>query len=431
MHIRSVLFLIIMAILISSTSQPSKELFEINISQLDYHSVKKIKDDNQTIFWIQTEDKLYIKSTTQGVYSIENMLIENGVKISWSLLHPKVDLEKIDIINLSHSHGESDQNNYRVINISGRQSLIERKGKIPNGFNPINKNITMAIAARNSKSTKQKIQWKPTTIKMVEKIDSQLWLDNIEKLASWNRYTFSPEHEKAAAWLFEYFGNLPFFEVTKFPFSFEGKSSHNIVAKITGSTKPDDIYVIGAHFDSISEAPHFSAPGAEDNASGTAALLELARNISTKRPNSTIIFIAFSAEEQGLYGSSEWVEKLISDNISNKIKGVITMDMIGWTKDDDLDCLVETSERFEPIIDLLFNAAADFTTLRMVKTYNYWGSDHVPFIRNNIPAVLIIENDYSSYPEYHNSMDTPSNIDINQGKETLRMVMAVISEWIY
>ncbi|HSD64274.1 MAG TPA: M20/M25/M40 family metallo-hydrolase, partial [Ignavibacteriaceae bacterium] len=81
----------------------------------------------------------------------------------------------------------------------------------------------------------------------------------------------------------------------------------NIVATIPGTTKPDEVYIIGGHYDCFAYAdPFHSAPGADDNASGTASALELARALiqSGYQPEATIKFITFAAEELMLFGDA-------------------------------------------------------------------------------------------------------------------------------
>ena len=76
-----------------------------------------------------------------------------------------------------------------------------------------------------------------------------------------------------------------------------------------GRIRPDDRFVVGAHYDSISGNP-FDAPGAEDNASGCAGVLEIARIFAANPPEATIHFVCYAGEEQGLHGSTAHVADL-------------------------------------------------------------------------------------------------------------------------
>src|SRR5690606_24308011 len=120
---------------------------------------------------------------------------------------------------------------------------------------------------------------------------------------------------------------------------------YNVMARLPGTGRPDDIIVVGAHYDSISQSPQTTAPGAEDNGSGTAGLLELARILAPARPEATILFIAYAGEEQGLNGSYDHVRKLRAAGELTKVKAVYNMDMIAYTSDADFDCLLESDRR--------------------------------------------------------------------------------------
>jgi Peptidase family M28/Fibronectin type III domain len=106
----------------------------------------------------------------------------------------------------------------------------------------------------------------------------------------------------------------------------------NVVATLRGTdaTAADRVYVVGAHYDSrVSDVMNATAdaPGANDDGSGTAAVIELARVFAKRPTDSTIVFVAFAGEEQGLYGSDHFAQ--LADNNDWNIQGVLNMDIIG------------------------------------------------------------------------------------------------------
>ena len=107
---------------------------------------------------------------------------------------------------------------------------------------------------------------------------------------------------------------------------------------------------------------------------------------------------------------------------------MLDMDMIGYTSDSDLDCLLESESIGQFLIDAFSAAAAAFTTLRIETTLYAWGSDHVPYLDRGIPALLTIENDWAEYPDYHSTGDLPSNITLAMGREILKMNVAALGE---
>ena len=100
----------------------------------------------------------------------------------------------------------------------------------------------------------------------------------------------------------------------------DGEPADNVVAVKTGTTRPKDVYILSAHYDSA------DTPGADDDASGTAAVLEAARVLSGRPSQATVYFIAFDAEENDSAGAVGWVAK----HPREKVRGMVTMDMIAY-----------------------------------------------------------------------------------------------------
>ena len=109
-----------------------------------------------------------------------------------------------------------------------------------------------------------------------------------------------------------------------------GVRSANVVATLRGTSDPDVQYVVGSHFDSVREGP-----GADDNTSGTTALLEAARVLARRPQAATIRFVWFTAEESGLRGSKEFVR--VAKENGSRVVGGLNNDMLGWANDDRLD----------------------------------------------------------------------------------------------
>ncbi len=109
---------------------------------------------------------------------------------------------------------------------------------------------------------------------------------------------------------------------------FKDKKWKNVIATIYGKKKPNDIYMGIAHFDSTSKQPEVSAPGADDNASGTAAVLEIGRIFKDVSLDATVKLGIFSNEEQGRIGSKHFAKKAHEEGLN--IRGVINLDIIGF-----------------------------------------------------------------------------------------------------
>lgn len=113
-------------------------------------------------------------------------------------------------------------------------------------------------------------------------------------------------------------------KVWKEPFQWEGKWYNNMVAEKKGVATPDQVFIIGAHYDTVP-----GSPGADDNASAVAVLLELAKNFQALPLPSSVRFIAFALEEYGYVGSTHHAKRARDEG--EKIAGMISLEMVGFT----------------------------------------------------------------------------------------------------
>ena len=207
----------------------------------------------------------------------------------------------------------------------------------------------------------------------------------------------------------------------------------NIVGLIKSGNREfrDEYIVIGAHFDHVGNGGHSSGsrkpetlavhPGADDNASGTAGLLELAQKLASQkgRLKRSILFIGFDAEEKGLLGSKYFTENPSVD--IHKIKAMINMDMIGRMKDSTFTVGgVGTSPVFENLVDSL----SAYKNFKLNKTKPGFGpSDHAPFYSKDIPVLFFFSG---FHDEYHTPEDTYKLINLKGQKQILDLVYDVV-----
>ena len=184
----------------------------------------------------------------------------------------------------------------------------------------------------------------------------------------------------------------------------------NVIGIKHGSVYPDSIYaVICGHFDATSYLSPDIAPGADDNASGTAAVIEAARVMNDYEFEHSIRYIAFSGEEFGLYGSEYYAQ--LAHSQGDSILGVLNSDMIAYAdfQPETLEVIAKPSDPpCEPFADFFIAAADTYTTLlttkRMTSSMVY--SDHAPFWDNGYLALCSIEDWYVMNPFYHTPGDT-------------------------
>lgn len=300
-----------------------------------------------------------------------------------------------------------------------------------------------AIAARTQKVSLNPLATNTGIADLVARVDGNRWHADVTTLAhfgattpgGWGtRRTLTAGNLDARDWISTTFARLGWTS-TFHAFSMLSGMSYNVIGERVGDTYPNDIYIVGAHMDSTSSQAYTLAPGAEDNASGTAALLEIARVLQDQTPASTIRLIAFSGEEQGLIGSSAYVSYLqnVSRELDN-VKGVYIMDMIGYTSNPYSQHVLlqsrdpSTYPWLGNIRNHLVTMAATYTTLQVYTSNRALGSDHLPFLYHQVPAVLLIGAEVHNYPYYHTANDVPSHVVPAEGREITKMVVAALAD---
>lgn len=189
---------------------------------------------------------------------------------------------------------------------------------------------------------------------------------------------------------------------------FETRSSSNVVATKRGAARPDEIIIVGAHYDSVP-----GSPGANDNASGVAAALEAARVLATANPPRTVQFVLFSGEELGLFGSAAYA----TENRAGVV-AMVNLDMVGWGS----RLMVGNSPgRDETVVNTALRVAEELGI--PATRFRLGASDHASFERVGIPAVFLHRG---IDPYYHKPSDVPSIVDPRHLEEAARLVVGLL-----
>ncbi|MHC5024636.1 MAG: M28 family peptidase [Planctomycetota bacterium] len=226
---------------------------------------------------------------------------------------------------------------------------------------------------------------------------------------------FGPEHDLAQAniaFLFESYG----LDVTLEPVYYSGSWYYNVVGTKVGSVFPFQEYVLGAHYDSVGN------PGADDDASGVALVLEAARIISQYDSDYTIRFVAFDREEQGLYGSNAYV----ADHAGDDILAMVQADMVAYDPGTNHARIYGSSIALPLKGDML--DAIDLYSGGLTAGDYGWisASDHAPFDAAGYQACLLIEGEVWTNPYYHTAQDNfenPNNLNFDYAVMMTRSVV--------
>lgn len=254
-----------------------------------------------------------------------------------------------------------------------------------------------------------------------------------QKLAAEYLRNFYQDQEiDAAVETNNYYQNIPaeYFDRMKEP-----KSSENVVAFIKGSEKPDEILVLSAHYDHVGMENGEVFNGADDDGSGTIAMLEIAEAFQQavkngNGPKRSILFLHVTGEEIGLYGSKYYTENPLFP-LANTVANLNT-DMIGRIDPDKKDApnyiyLIGSDMLSQELHDVSESVAKQYSDLEIDYKFNdendpnrfYYRSDHYNFAKNNIPIIFYFNG---VHEDYHKATDTPDKIEYELYAKRTRLI---------
>ncbi|MCD4734253.1 M20/M25/M40 family metallo-hydrolase, partial [bacterium] len=188
----------------------------------------------------------------------------------------------------------------------------------------------------------------------------------------------------------------------------------NVVCELHAEDDTEPALLLTAHYDSISEDPFNLAPGADDNGSGTTALLTVARAFYDQTFATPVRLVFFSGEEQGLIGSSYYVDEMIA---TGEVGGVINLDMYAYRDDDEMDLQAYTENSSLWLSEVYKESVEGHSNATVVETNDpsFQRSDHASFWRAGIPAIQVGEYPGTEwYPYYHTTEDTIQYVNMEQ-----------------
>lgn len=224
----------------------------------------------------------------------------------------------------------------------------------------------------------------------------------------------------------------------------------NIYVEIKGSKEPEQVIVVGAHYDTV-----IGTPGADDNASGMAVLLELARLLTDLKPEKTLQFVAFTLEEPPFYrtkkmGSYKYAEKL--KNNGRDLEGMICLESVGyyseykgsqffpfsffkWMYPDKGDFLMFvsnlSSKGFMNQVKSGFEKGSSLPVETISATSFVPGidfSDHWSFWKHGFNAIMLTDTAFYRNPNYHTPGDRPETLDYERMEEVVLGLKTAVKE---
>ena len=276
-----------------------------------------------------------------------------------------------------------------------------------------------------------------------------------------DRSVYKPDKlNEAANYITEQFSSYGY-DVEFQTYTLMGQATRNIIAckrgkvpavslrnKDAGKTNPDEVVIVGAHYDTCFN------PGANDNASAVAGLLELARLMFNKEIDCTIKFIAFVNEEPPFFKTENMGSCVYAKDAKErgeKIKAVIILEMIGYYSDEP------KSQKYPPLFGLFYPSKANFIAvvgnfsskwlvkktvtafekgaefpIESIVTFDFVPgvdfSDHWSFWREGYPAIMVTDTAFYRYSHYHTQLDTYEKLDYESMAEVVKGLESVLME---
>jgi hypothetical protein len=261
---------------------------------------------------------------------------------------------------------------------------------------------------------------------------------------------FPAKLEQAAAYIEKEFRGMGF-ETTPVEYLCRGVKVRNIEVSIPGSAPGSEVVVIGAHYDSAHDSP-----AANDNGSGVASMLELARLAKGMKPGKTLRFVAFVNEEPPYFASNQMGSYVYAAHCrkrGDKVTAMLSLETMGYYSDarnsqkypSPLDkqypdtgnfiafaTRLEDQQLMERVL-AKFREASPFPSeggALPAKTEGVWFSDHWSFWEHGYPALMVTDTAMFRYPYYHTRQDTPDKVDYERLARVTEGLAAVIRDLV-
>lgn len=278
-------------------------------------------------------------------------------------------------------------------------------------------------------------QTDPFVEQMVQAVSKGRVTSDVQTLQDFGtRFTYTDNNRQAQRWLYRYFRDDLKMEVEYLEFYVGGVRRKNVIARIPGLRRPDEIVAISGHFDSTSEDPYNNAPGADDDASAIAGVLEAARILRHYQFDRTIEFMAFNGEEQGRKGSIAIASAY--QTAGKNLVAVINSDMIGyWPTDWQRDLDIAYDPISEWLADHLVSAGTRYVGIPITKKRSgNCRDDHVSFSDRGFSATTSMDcweahnGGNEKTPHYHRSSDTIDTLNLDCMTQVVQVNLAALAE---
>jgi hypothetical protein len=285
-------------------------------------------------------------------------------------------------------------------------------------------------------SKKDTDQLTQSLINTTSKQNIELWINHLASYQT--RHTLSRFIDEAANWRMDELKSFGYANVNFHNYVENGHQLKNVICRKRGET--DNVILVCAHYDSRMKNLNDTearAPGANDNASGVAVAMEIARILyDVEELNCEIQFAFFSGEEQGLWGSKHYSEYIQDNNV--KLHRLINLDMVGSPPSRRPEVTIEIDNHTNPEHNRVHSNDSESIAFGNVMSHiteiytnlktnlrSMFDSDYEPFEAKGYVVVGIYDEGQENLT-YHSSTDLPSGVDIDYASSVAKMVLATV-----
>lgn len=268
------------------------------------------------------------------------------------------------------------------------------------------------------------------------RVDAARLIADVETLSSpamQGRRTGTDGNRRARTFIasrFRQLGLTPLAATYEQRFTFDGRRAANLVGMVRGTASPDELLLLTAHYDHLGVRNRVLHPGADDNASGVAAMLQAAAYVARHPLRRSVVFVAFDAEEQGLRGAKHFVASPLVD--LKRIRLMVNLDMVSR---NDAATIFAAGTSYHPELKEVVNRAAEGRHLKVLFGHDRppkeaggaadWTqqSDHGPFHTAGVRTLYYGVEDHA---DYHKPTDTADRIPRAFFTEVAELVIATL-----
>lgn len=315
------------------------------------------------------------------------------------------------------------------ITVSSAKMIQTNESMLMNYFNIPNDHYEQLIINQEPTSlhtNENTVAFSNNILQLIEQIDTALMIQFIEELTSFGpRLTTTQACKDAGKYIYNEMKDLGL-EVSYHNWtssaSFYGSNIEGVLPGVDPSN--EDILIVCGHYDTVQ-----NSPGADDNGAGTAAVLAAATILSQYSFNYTIRFVTFDGEEQGLFGSRYYAERVYENE--EPVISVFNLDMMGYAPDVDSESKVILFDN-EPsswITDLTIDVSqtyVDAINLEVVHGGYSGRSDHASFHAAGVDAIFYFEYEFN--PNYHSSQDILENMNPSYAANVTKLMLGTVVE---